>query len=217
MPKKWLPMDKRFAIFDMDGTLVDSMIYWKNLVLEYLHSKGIGSVPPDLMERIKPMTMSESAELFLQKFGLSGDPESEMNAMMSRHYEKDIPLKSGVGEYLRKLERCGVRMCVASATAEPLMEACLTRLGVRDKFEFLLSCETVGAGKESPLVYHVSAGRFGTAPGNIAIYEDALYAVQTAKNAGFYVIGVYDAGAAENWKSIVSMADETILNWEDEV
>ena len=193
------------------------MVYWKNLASEYLHGKGIESIAPELMERIKPMTMSESAELFRREFGLTGDPESEMNAMMNRHYETDIPLKPGVRGYLQKLESRGVRMCVASTTAGPLMEACLSRLGVRDKFAFLLSCEAVGAGKESPLVYHASAGRLGAEPGDIAVYEDALYAVRTAKNAGFHVIGVYEAGAAENWESVVRMADETILNWEDAV
>ena len=179
------------------------MVYWKNLASEYLRGKGIESIAPELMERIKPMTMSESAELFRREFGLTGDPESEMNAMMNRHYETDIPLKPGVRGYLQKLESRGVRMCVASTTAGPLMEACLSRLGVRDKFEFLL--------------YHASAGRLGAEPGDIAVYEDALYAVRTAKNAGFHVIGVYEAGAAENWESVVRMADETILNWEDAV
>ena len=106
-------------------------------------------------------------------------------------------------------------MCVASATAERLMESCLSRLGIRNYFEFLLSCETVGAGKRSPLVYHESAKRLQAAPTEIAVYEDALYAVQTAKDAGYYVVGVYDDSAAKNWQIIERQADETILNWEE--
>ena len=208
-------MDKQFAIFDMDGTLIDSMIFWKNLASEYLSSKGVKSIPTDILERIKPMTMSESVVLFKQEFGLSGDPEAEMNAMMKEHYKSDIPLKPGVQEYLQMLHNSGVRMCVASATAEHLMESCLTRLGVRDCFEFLLSCETVGAGKRSPLVYHSSAERLGATAREIAVYEDALYAVQTAKDAGYYVVGVYDDSAAKNWQTIESLADELILNWEE--
>ena len=210
-------MDKKFAIFDMDGTLIDSMIFWKNLASEYLSSKGVKQIPADLLERIKPMTMSESAALFRQEFGLTGDPEAEMNAMMDAHYQNDIPLKPGVQEYLRLLQSRGVRMCVASATAEQLMESCLTRLAVRDCFEFLLSCETVGAGKRSPLVYHESAKRLHAAPTQIAVYEDALYAVQTAKDAGYYVVGVYDDSAAKNWKTIEKTADEIVLNWEEVV
>ncbi len=106
-------------------------------------------------------------------------------------------------------------MCVASATAEHLMESCLTRLGVRDCFEFLLSCETVGAGKRSPIVYHESAKRLGADPADIAVYEDALYAVRTAKDTGYFVIGVYDDSAKPNWQTITGLADEIITNWED--
>ena len=208
-------MDKQFAIFDMDGTLIDSMIFWKNLASEYLTTKGVTQIPEDILEQIKPMTMSESAALFQRVFGLTGDPESEMNAMMDEHYREDIPLKPGVREYLQTLRNRDVRMCVASATAEHLMEACLTRLEVRDYFEFLLSCETVGAGKRSPLVYQESARRLNAAPAEIAVYEDALYAVQTAKNAGYYVVGVYDDSAAKNWQTIEGIADKVILNWEE--
>ena len=210
-------MDKNFAIFDMDGTLIDSMVFWKNLATEYLSSKGVRQIPEDIPERIKPMTMSESAALFQQEFGLSGDPEAEMNAMMDAHYRNDIPLKPGVREYLQMLRSRGVRMCVASATAEHLMEACLKRLGVRDCFSFLLSCETVGAGKRSPLVYQESAKRLHAAPEDVAVYEDALYALQTAKAAGYYVVGVYDDSAAKNWQTIEGIADEVILNWEETV
>ena len=210
-------MDKKFAIFDMDGTLIDSMIFWKNLASEYLSSKGVQRIPADILERIKPMTMSESAALFQQEFGLAGDPEAEMNDMMDAHYRNDIPLKPGVKKYLQMLHSSGVHMCVASATAEHLMESCLSRLGARDCFEFLLSCETVGAGKRNPLVYHVSAERLGAAPREIAVYEDALYAVKTAKEAGYYVVGVYDDSAAQNWLTIEEQADETILNWEEAI
>ena len=210
-------MDKKYAIFDMDGTLIDSMVFWKNLATEYLTSKGILQIPADILEQIKPMTMSESAALFRREFGLTGDVEAQMNEMMEDHYRNDIPLKPGVWEYLENLHRQGVRMCVASATAEHLMESCLTRLGVRQYFEFLLSCETVGAGKRSPLVYQEAARRLGAVPGQIAVYEDALYAVQTAKAAGFHMVGVYDDSAADSWQAIEQESDEVVLNWEEAV
>ena len=88
-------MDKRYAIFDMDGTLIDSMVFWKNLASEYLSSKGVTEIPDDILKKIKAMTMTESAALFIQEYGLSGTPESvaaEMNAMMDEHYRRDIPL-----------------------------------------------------------------------------------------------------------------------------
>ena len=210
-------MDKRFAIFDMDGTLVDSMVYWAHLATEFLESKGVQTISPDILERIKPMTMTESAALFLQEYSLSGTAESvaaEMNAMMNEHYRKDIPLKTGVQAYLEALHRRGVTMCVASATAEELMDACLTRLGVAQYFSFLLSCETVGSGKNRPDVYWGSSERLGAEPAEIAVYEDALYAAETAKRAGFYTVAVRDDSNQFHWESLTALADEVILDWQ---
>ena len=210
-------MDKPFAIFDMDGTLVDSMVYWKHLATEFLESKGVQDISPNILERIKPMTMTESAVLFIQEYGLSGTPESvaaEMNAMMDEHYRQDIPLKPGVQVYLEELHRRGTVMCVASATAEDLMDACLTRLGIAHYFSFLLSCETVGTGKTRPDVYLEAAKRLGSQPEGIAVYEDALYAANTAKQAGFYVVAVQDDSNQPHWETLTALADEVILDWQ---
>ena len=210
-------MDKRFAIFDMDGTLIDSMVYWGRLASEFLESKGVLEVSPSVLERIKPMTMTESAALFVEEYELTGTAESvaaEMNAMMDEHYRRDIPLKPGVSAYLEVLRQKGVSMCVASATAEELMKACLTRLGVAHYFSFLISCETVGAGKNQPDVYWEAAKRLGAQPEKIAVYEDALYAANTAKQAGFYTIAIWDNSNQSHWYRLAELADEVILNWQ---
>lgn len=209
-------MDKQYAIFDMDGTLVDSMLYWKNLAKEYLATKGITHIPDMILEKIKQMTMTESATLFIEKFGLNGTPESvakEMNALMDTHYYKDIPLKKGIKEYLNKLYNSGKTMCIASATAVPLVEACLTRLDIIEYFSFMLSCETIGVGKSKPDIYYEAAKRLGATPENVAVYEDALYAAETAKKAGFYVVGVFDESAKKNFASLKEISDEIILEW----
>ena len=208
-------MDKVFAIFDMDGTLVDSMGFWRRLGREYLASKGVTEHVDAVLERIKPMTMSESAALFIEVFGLAGTPASvaaEMNGVMEAHYRQDIPLKPGADEYLRRLKRAGVRMCVASATAAELMEACLTRLGVADCFAFLLSCEEVGSGKDRPDVYLEAARRLGAPPEEIAVYEDAGYALDTARRAGFYTVAVRD-GNREGWEALAARAHEAVSDW----
>lgn len=209
-------MDKHYAIFDMDGTLVDSMVYWRHLAEEYLNLKGIRKVSDTILEKIKPMTMTESAALFIKEFELNGTPDSvaaEMNDLMNNHYYKDIPLKRGVLDYLKQIHHAGTIMCVASATDVSLMEACLTRLGIIDYFSFLLSCEMVGVGKSRPDIYFEAAKRLKAKAGEIAVYEDALYAAKTAKAAGFYVIGVFDDSAAKHWNELKMVSDEIIENW----
>lgn len=207
-------MDKKFAIFDMDGTLIDSMGIWRNLGREYLRSKGITEDIEDILEEIAPLTMSESAELFVERFSLPGDAKSvaqEMNAIMDAHYKRDIPLKNGARAYLEALQKAGVRMCAASATEEALMKACLERLGILPCFAFILSCESLDTSKREAKIYLEAAAQFSAAPGEIAVYEDALYAVETAKKAGFYVVGVFDeASLGAQWERICEIADETV-------
>ena len=210
-------MDKRYAIFDMDGTLVDSMRFWHALAPEFLAARGIGAMSPALMELVRPLTTAESTALLLREYDLPDAPEAaqaEMNAVMAEHYRHDVPLKPGVKAYLTWLRSRGVRMCVASATAEPLVRQCLARLGVEDCFEFLISCESVGAGKTRPDVYCAAAARWGARPEDVAVYEDAYYAVKTAAEAGFYVVAVYDDDTAERWEEIKALAKENIIGWE---
>lgn len=209
-----------FAIFDMDGTLVDSMAYWNRLGREYLESKGVTGALEEILKQIKPMTMTDAAALFLREFSLQGTVETvaaELNGRMDAHYRNDIPLKPGVKAYLNRLKQEGVAMCVASSTAQPLVEACLSRLGVRESFAFLCSCETVGAGKDKPDIYLACARRFGAEPAEIAVYEDMLFAAETAKKAGFYVVGVYDDNAAASWQELMQMTAEQIRDWNEEL
>ena len=204
-------MDKRFAIFDMDGTLVDSMVYWQRLGREYLASRGVTEGVDEVLERIKAMTMAESSALFIETFGLPGTPETveaEMNAVMDEHYRSDIPLKPGAADYLAALKARGTKMCVATATPEPLARACLERLGILELFSFILSCETLQTSKREPRIYLEAARRFGAEPGEIAVYEDALYAARTAKAAGFSVAAVYDRESEEDWEQLRALADE---------
>ena len=208
-------MDKKFCIFDMDGTLVDSMPAWKSLSRDYLEARDRHPTLEQLI-RMGPMTMLEGASYLMETFGLEGPPEEiarEMNAIMETHYRTDLPLKPGVEQYLKQLTAKGVRLCVATATAEPLALACLERLGVAEYFDFILSCEAVGKGKTQPDVYLEAARRMGSAPGDTAVFEDALYAAQTAKEAGFYTVGVPEASYEQDWPALAALADETIMDW----
>lgn len=216
-------MNKKYAIFDMDGTLIDSMTYWENLGREYLSMQGVPENLDAVMEEIKPLTMTESAELFRTRFSLSGTKESiaaSMNWMIEEHYRKDIPLKNGVKDYLAKLHASGVKMCVASATDKALMETCLERLGIKGYFEFILSCEEVGAGKRKPDVYFEAVRRMENqekiSPESVAVFEDADYAIHTALEAGFYTIAVYDDSNKDKWEKLKMQTREFIEDWESQ-
>lgn len=211
-------MKKRFAIFDMDGTLVDSMGYWNRLADEYLVQRGYPTLTPALREESIALTMEGSARLFIREFGIPGTPEQiagDINALMEEHYRTDVPLKSGAAAFLDRLRAAGIKMCIASSTAPALIDICLRRLGVRDHFEFLLSCEEVGEGKNRPTVYLEAARRLGGTPENTVIFEDILVAARTAKGAGFSLGVIYDVNSDAEQPQLKALADCYITRWDD--
>lgn len=206
-------MDRKYAIIDMDGTMVSSMHYWDQLGEEYFRSRGITDDLTEVLELARPMTIPETAELFVRYFSLPDDPEkicADLCAMMEAHYRNDIPAKPGVAAYLQMLQEQGVTLCVVSSTTEYLVRICLQRLGFDKYFDFILSCESIGSGKHRPDAYFAAAEKLGAKPEEIAVYEDAVYAVRTALDAGFYVVGVYDEPCKDMWPEIQSIAHETV-------
>lgn len=209
-------MNKKFAIFDMDGTLINSMDYWCNLGREYLYKYGITENIEDILEEVGTKTMSQGSKLFADNFdGLPDVPEiiSELRTMIADHYKKDVVTKPGVIEYLEALHNQGVRMCLASATDVNLVVLVMKRLGIDKYFEFMLSCEEIGKGKDEPDIYLEAVRRLGCKPEEAAVYEDVFYSANTAKKAGFYTIAVADVNATKEWDSLTAIADEIIIDW----
>ncbi len=203
---------KQFAIFDMDGTLIDSMLYWDRLATEYLGGRGIHPTKEQLAP-IETMTLLQSSALFKEWFGFPESAEeiaAQMNGLIERHYREDIPLKEGALPLLQSLQAHGVRMIVATATDETLARACLGRLGALPFFENLFSTETIGISKEKPDIYLLCLEAFNTSiqPKDIAVIEDAPFSLHTAHAAGFYTIGMAEPVYADRWQEICALTDE---------
>jgi len=196
----------------MDGTLIDSMLAWENLGRDYLKQKGI-VVPENLNEIINAMSLTESANYFMRQFGIKDSVKkiiSDINKLIEDKYRYEIPLKPYVKEYLSSLKRDGVTMCIATATPIELAEVVLKRLRVLQYFSCIVCCDEVGVGKTKPDVYYLSIKKLGANVEDTMVYEDADYAIDTAKKAGFYTIGVYDEAAVRSKEEMKLLCDKYI-------
>ena len=185
----------RGAIFDVDGTLLDSMFIWDTIGEAYLRS--IGYQPKEnLNETFKNMSLHQAARYYQTEYGVTRSIDEIMdgvNAMLERYYRFEVPLKPGVAELLERLQQDGVKLCIATATDRHLVEAALDRCGVLSCFGEIFTCNEVGHGKDEPDIFEAALRFLGTRREETLVFDDALYAVRTAKEAGFPVAAVYDS------------------------
>lgn len=182
------------AIFDMDGTLLDSMSVWDNVGENYLRSIGYEPME-NFAEIIKNLSLRQAACYCKSEYGieLSVDEIVDgVNAMVEDFYRYESALKPGVDEFLNKLRESGVKMCVATATDRHLAEAALSRCGIAPYFCDILTCNSVGHGKDEPIIYRLALESLGTEKSETIVFEDALFALKTAHDDGFVTAAVFD-------------------------
>lgn len=200
----------RFVIFDLDGTLFDSMGFWDGVGRDFLSRYGVTDFDDDFEMKVKSMSVNQSSEYFIKKYSLDISVDFVAEAMrdiVADKYRYLADFKKNAFETVKKLNENGVKMCIATATYASLVKEALTRLGAIDYFEFVLSCNDIGHGKDTPHIYYEAMNRLGGDKTNTVIVEDALHAIRTAKGDGFKVVAVEDRYQSEFKADIISLAD----------
>jgi HAD superfamily hydrolase (TIGR01509 family) len=198
------------VIFDLDGTLIDSMGVWSAVDVEFLGKRGI-AVPDDLFKDM-PLgnSFEEIARYFKGKFGLPDSVQSiieEWTEMVEWHYEHDILVKPGVPELLGRLHTAGIRLGIGSSSRHVLIDKVLTANGVRQYFDAVVVGGAPLRGKPFPDVFLKGAELLGVKPEECVVIEDVLAGVQAARNAGMKVIGIKDSFSCDEWPEMARIAD----------
>lgn len=204
-----LPDYIKGAIFDMDGTLLDSLGIWADIDNRFLSKRGI-EVPSDYTAAISAMEFRETAAYTIARFGLNETPEAvmkEWSDMALNAYATEIKLKPNVKSILTELKSLGVKLAVATSATSAMCLPALQNNGVLHLFEGVFTTHEIGKGKAFPDVYLAAANKLGVPPENCAVFEDSLAAIKTAKQAGFYTIGVSEKHFRSVEQEIKAVAD----------
>lgn len=201
--------DADAVLFDLDGTLVDSMWMWKEIDIEYLGRFGY-TCPPDLQKIIEGMSFSETAEYFKSRFQIP-DSIDEIKAawiqMSIEKYRNEVPLKPGALRLLQYLERTGKKAGIATSNGRDMVDAVLESLQICPCFQVIATACEVAAGKPAPDIYLEVARRLQTDPSRCMVFEDVPAGILAGKRAGMRVCAVEDAFSTGMREEKMELAD----------
>lgn len=206
------------AIFDMDGTIVDSLGIWEKIDRMFLEEKRGIKVPRDYVHAIAAMSFREIAEYTIKRFGLSDTPEAlmqEWTEMAVHEYTYNIGLKPFAEEYLRHLKENGMKIALCTSSPTFFCEPVLKSNGIYDVFDaFATTCDA-GIGKNSPEVFLLAAQRVGVTPDKCIVFEDTVQAAESAKKAGMAVCGVYDDRNRDIQERLKAVCDYYVMGFHE--
>lgn len=217
-------MKIKAAIFDMDGTLIDSLmlwdILWAELGQKYLGDKDFKPCGED-DKKVRTLTLKDAMELIHKNYNMGKDGDellSIANEGMVQFYKNRVELKPGVREFLEYLKNNGTKMCIATATAKELVDLALEHCDIAHYFSKVFSCGTLGKGKDKPDVFLLAGDFLEEEAKDIWVFEDSLIAIKTAVKIGMSTVGIFDKNnfGFEEMKKIstVSVAEnETLLKF----
>ena len=195
------------TIFDIDGVILDSMSLWWNLEKSYLNSRGIES-NEDTLKSLENKTLTEAIIYIKHKYELNlsvPEIQNEINGIVDDFYFNKVKLKPGAKELLEHLKSKNIKITAASLSERNHIEKAFLRLDILKYFDRIFTVGEVGKGKNEPDIFCAARDFMGTQTEETAVFEDSVYAVATAKKAGFYCFGVKDdSGKESQWELKVS-------------
>lgn len=205
------------VIFDLDGTLVDSMWMWRQIDIEYLGRFGI-PLPEHLQADIEGMSFSETAEYFKKRFSIPHPVEQmkeDWNRMAWDKYMNEVPLKPGVREFLKKCRELGLKLGIATSNSRELVENIAKVHNLRDYFSCILTGCDAKKGKPAPDIYLLVAEQLGVKPECCLVFEDIIPGIAAGKAAGMKVCAVEDAYSQGVWEEKCRLADFYVKDYRE--
>ncbi|APC79045.1 HAD hydrolase, IA, variant 1 family protein [Clostridium botulinum] len=205
------------AIFDLDGTLIDSMRIWEKIDYDFLNKRNL-KVPQDLKDKIETLTFQEGANFFKKNFKLKESQEEilkEWHNMVVKEYSHNIQLKNNVRDFLIKLKNKGVKLAIATSNTPELTKLVLENNKILDLFDSITTISEVNRNKTFPDIYLLCAEKLKLPAEKCAVFEDILPAIKSAKAAKMKTIGIYDDSSKDDENKIKEIADYYIYDYKE--